>query len=91
MKPRAPQRKMAHGNGSKHSAASKIPNQVKSSARQRLHPGMLSSQDHATAHYGAVIGLKVTGDGMYLLSAGRVCRFVKVEHSFFFLGVCARK
>ncbi|XP_057504158.1 WD repeat-containing protein ATCSA-1-like [Actinidia eriantha] len=70
VKPRAPQRKMAHGNGSRQSAASKIPNQVKSSARQRLHPGLLSSQDRATAHYGAVIGLKVTGDGMYLLSAG---------------------
>ncbi|CAL5418050.1 unnamed protein product [Camellia sinensis] len=70
VKARAPQRKMAHGNGSKQSAVSKISSQVKSSARQRLHPGMLSSQDHATAHYGAVIGLKVTEDGMYLLSAG---------------------
>lgn len=38
--------------------------------KQRLHPGMLSTQDRATAHYGAVIGLKVTEDGMYLLSAG---------------------
>jgi DNA excision repair protein ERCC-8 len=31
---------------------------------------MLSSQDRATAHYGAVTGLKITEDGMYLLSAG---------------------
>ena len=38
--------------------------------KQRLHPGMLSTQDRATAHYGAVTGLKVTEDGMYLLSAG---------------------
>ncbi|GFY96015.1 transducin/WD40 repeat-like superfamily protein [Actinidia rufa] len=29
-----------------------------------------TNKDRATAHYGAVIGLKVTGDGMYLLSAG---------------------
>ncbi|KAH7846776.1 hypothetical protein Vadar_018017 [Vaccinium darrowii] len=69
-KARAPQRKMAPGNGSKQSAISKIPSLVKGSARQRLHPGMLSSQDRTTAHYGAVIGLKATEDGMYLLSAG---------------------
>ncbi|KAE9458784.1 hypothetical protein C3L33_09307, partial [Rhododendron williamsianum] len=69
-KARAPQRKMAHGNGSKQSASSKTPSLLKSSVRQRLHPGMLSSQDRATAHYGAVIGLKATEDGMYLLSAG---------------------
>lgn len=61
---------MAPGNGSKQSAISKIPSLVKGSARQRLHPGMLSSQDRTTAHYGAVIGLKATEDGMYLLSAG---------------------
>uniref|UniRef100_A0A803MYX0 Transducin/WD40 repeat-like superfamily protein n=1 Tax=Chenopodium quinoa TaxID=63459 RepID=A0A803MYX0_CHEQI len=39
-------------------------------SKQRRHPGMMSSQDHATAHYGAVTGLKATEDGMYLLSAG---------------------
>lgn len=44
--------------------------QGKGSVKQRLHPGMLSSQDRATAHYGAVTGLKVTEDGMCLLSAG---------------------
>ncbi|XAR48423.1 hypothetical protein NMG60_11031245 [Bertholletia excelsa] len=70
IKSRAPQRKICHSNGSKQSAISKIPSQVKNSAKQRLHPGMLSSQDRATAHYGAVIGFKVTEDGMYLLSAG---------------------
>jgi DNA excision repair protein ERCC-8 len=43
---------------------------AKGPLRQRLHPGMLSTQDRATAHYGAVTGLKVTEDGMYLLSAG---------------------
>lgn len=52
----------------KQSPVGKIP--VKGSLKQRLHPGMLSSQDRATAHYGAVTGLKVTEDGMYLLSAG---------------------
>lgn len=39
-------------------------------AKQRRHPGMISSQDNATAHYGAVTSLKATEDGMYLLSAG---------------------
>lgn len=67
-KARALQKKPANGNGMKHSPISRIPG--KGTARQRLHPGMLSSQDRATAHYGAVIGLKVTEDGMYLLSAG---------------------
>ena len=37
---------------------------------QRLHPGMSSSQNRATAHYGAVTGLKATGNGMYLISSG---------------------
>lgn len=49
---------------------SAIARQVRGAGKQRLHPGMLSSQDRATAHYGAVNGLKVTNDGMYLLSAG---------------------
>lgn len=46
---------------------------AKGPVRQRLHPGMLSTQDRATAHYGAVTALKVTEDGMYLLSAGLSC------------------
>lgn len=66
-KPRGQQRKLANGNGTKQSLGGKI---AKGSVRQRLHPGMLSIQDHATAHYGAVTGLKLTEDGMYLLSAG---------------------
>ncbi|KAK9270016.1 hypothetical protein L1049_025589 [Liquidambar formosana] len=70
VKPRAPQRKSSHGNGVKQSVVSRIPSQAKGAVRQRLHPGMLSSQDRATAHYGAVTGLKVSEDGMYLLSAG---------------------
>lgn len=69
-KTRAPQKKVANVNGSKQSSSSRILSQVKGSAKQRLHPGLLSSQNRATAHYGAVIGLKVTDDGMYLLSAG---------------------
>ncbi|PON72952.1 Guanine nucleotide-binding protein, beta subunit [Parasponia andersonii] len=67
-KSRAAQRKVANGNSTKQSAIGKI--SAKGPARQRLHPGMLSTQDRATAHYGAVTGLKVTEDGMYLLSAG---------------------
>nr|XP_015611747.1 WD repeat-containing protein ATCSA-1 isoform X1 [Oryza sativa Japonica Group] len=38
--------------------------------QQRLHPGLSSSQNCATAHYGAVTGLRTTTDGMYLLSSG---------------------
>ncbi|KAH9692512.1 WD repeat-containing protein ATCSA-1 [Citrus sinensis] len=68
VKPRAPQKKSANGNGVRQSSVGRIP--AKGSVRQRLHPGMLSSQDRATAHYGAVTGLKVTENGMYLLSAG---------------------
>ncbi|KAH9758275.1 WD repeat-containing protein ATCSA-1 [Citrus sinensis] len=68
VKPRAPQKRSANGNGVRQSSVGRIP--AKGSVRQRLHPGMLSSQDRATAHYGAVTGLKVTEDGMYLLSAG---------------------
>ncbi|XP_059287748.1 WD repeat-containing protein ATCSA-1 isoform X1 [Lycium ferocissimum] len=62
---RPSQKKMGNGVSIKQSAR-----QVRGSGKQRLHPGMLSSQDRATAHYGAVNGLKVTNDGMYLLSAG---------------------
>ncbi|CAO2182277.1 unnamed protein product [Urochloa humidicola] len=38
--------------------------------QQRLHPGLSSSQNRATSHYGAVTGLRTTKDGMYLLSSG---------------------
>nr|GEY51224.1 DNA excision repair protein ERCC-8-like [Tanacetum cinerariifolium] len=69
-KARAPQKKVAPGSGSKHSASSRILKHAKGSAKQRLHPGLLTSQDRATAHYGVVTGLKATEDGMYLLSAG---------------------
>ncbi|KAH8487916.1 hypothetical protein H0E87_023848 [Populus deltoides] len=67
-KPRMPQKKSGGGNGIKHSPLGQVP--AKGYLKQRLHPGMLSSQDRATAHYGAVTGLKITEDGMYLLSAG---------------------
>ncbi|KAL3812318.1 hypothetical protein ACJIZ3_013586 [Penstemon smallii] len=59
-KVRAPHKKL-NGNALK--------SQVKT-AKQRLHPGMISSLDRATGHYGVITGLKVTDDGMYLLSAG---------------------
>ncbi|KAL2895017.1 WD repeat-containing protein ATCSA-1 [Bienertia sinuspersici] len=68
---RAQQKKPSFGNGTKLSALSRMPSQLKGGyAKQRRHPGMMSSQDHATAHYGAVTGLKATEDGMYILSAG---------------------
>lgn len=70
VKSRPPQRKSNNGNSSKHGGLNKHSSQLKGSVKQRLHPGMLSTQDRATAHYGAVFGLKATGDGMYLLSAG---------------------
>ena len=38
--------------------------------QQRLHPGLSSSQNRATSHYGAVTGLQTTKHGMYLLSSG---------------------
>ncbi|XP_060971349.1 WD repeat-containing protein ATCSA-1 isoform X1 [Cannabis sativa] len=68
VKSRAAQKKAANGYSMKLSPINKI--SAKGPLRQRLHPGMLSTQDRATAHYGAVTGLKVTEDGMYLLSAG---------------------
>lgn len=60
--------RLSYGNGTKQASTGKI--LAKTSSKQRLHPGMMSSQDRATAHYGAVTGLRVTEDGMYLLSAG---------------------
>lgn len=63
------QKKTAISNAFKPLAVGRIFNQAKA-AKQRLHPGMLSTHDRATSHYGVVTGLKVTEDGMYLLSAG---------------------
>uniref|UniRef100_A0A1D1YDK5 DNA excision repair protein ERCC-8 n=2 Tax=Anthurium amnicola TaxID=1678845 RepID=A0A1D1YDK5_9ARAE len=66
------QRKIPHGSGAK-----KLPTllkgiRTKGSDFQRLHPGMSSSRNRATAHYGIVTGLRPTKDGMYLLSTGVV-------------------
>lgn len=65
---RGAQKKHANGSGSRQHPIGRVPS--KGPMKQRLHPGMLSTQDRATAHYGAVTGLKATEDGMYLLSAG---------------------
>ncbi|KAG6409236.1 hypothetical protein SASPL_132270 [Salvia splendens] len=65
---RPPQKKSTNGNTVKSQGVTKVPSQMKG-AKQRSHPGMISSHDRATAHYGVVTGLKVTEDGMYLLSA----------------------
>ncbi|KAJ1286298.1 hypothetical protein BS78_03G343000 [Paspalum vaginatum] len=51
-------------------ALHKIQNLTHGQMQQRLHPGLSSSQNRATAHYGAVTGLRTTTDGMYLLSSG---------------------
>ncbi|PKU72690.1 WD repeat-containing protein ATCSA-1 isoform X1 [Dendrobium catenatum] len=50
--------------------SNKHQNLPRGSATQRLHPGMSSSLNRATAHYGAVTGLKSTKDGIYLISSG---------------------
>ncbi|XP_014498711.1 DNA excision repair protein ERCC-8 [Vigna radiata var. radiata] len=65
---RGAQKKHANGSGFRQQPIGRVPS--KGPMKQRLHPGMLSTQDRATAHYGAVTGLKATEDGMYLLSAG---------------------
>ncbi|XP_019415693.1 PREDICTED: DNA excision repair protein ERCC-8-like isoform X1 [Lupinus angustifolius] len=65
---RTAQKKHANGGGCKQLPIGRVPS--KGPMKQRLHPGLLSTQDRATAHYGAVTGLKVTEDGMYLLSTG---------------------
>lgn len=67
-KMRAAQKKLVNGSGSGQLPIGRLSS--KGPMKQKLHPGMLSTQDRATAHYGAVTGLKVTEDGMYLLSAG---------------------
>ncbi|ERN13123.1 hypothetical protein AMTRI_Chr11g150540 [Amborella trichopoda] len=67
-KVKVPQKKAPCGGGAKQSSINK--GWTKGSVLQRQHPGMLSSRNRASAHYGAVTGLKVTEDGMYLLSAG---------------------
>ncbi|KAL8154051.1 hypothetical protein V2J09_011811 [Rumex salicifolius] len=67
---RGKQKKVAVDNGAKKLTARSSASHTKVSVKERLHPGLLSIQDRATAHYGAVTGLKVTEDGMYLLSAG---------------------
>lgn len=59
------------GNGKKQSQMfHKSQTPVRGHTQQRLHPGLSSSKNRATAHYGAVTGLRTTTDGMYLLSAG---------------------
>ncbi|KAF9687494.1 hypothetical protein SADUNF_Sadunf02G0099400 [Salix dunnii] len=65
-KTRLPQKRYVSGNAIKHAPLGQIP--AKRPLKQRLHR-RISSQDRATAHYGAVTGLEITGDGMYLLSA----------------------
>lgn len=66
---RLPQKRITVANGTKQSF-SLYKGQHKGSVIQRLHPGMSSTHNRATAHFGAVTGLKITDDGMYLLSAG---------------------
>ncbi|PUZ53870.1 hypothetical protein GQ55_5G084800 [Panicum hallii var. hallii] len=59
------------GNSKKNSPTMrKGQNLIHGHMQQRLHPGLSSSQNRATSHYGAVTGLRTTKDGMYLLSSG---------------------
>ncbi|KAL6844348.1 hypothetical protein ACP4OV_026021 [Aristida adscensionis] len=58
------------GNAKNSSTLRKSQNPTHGQMQQRLHPGLSSSQNRATAHYGAVTGLRTTTDGMYLLSSG---------------------
>uniref|UniRef100_A0A0D6R8M7 Anaphase-promoting complex subunit 4 WD40 domain-containing protein n=1 Tax=Araucaria cunninghamii TaxID=56994 RepID=A0A0D6R8M7_ARACU len=68
-KTRAPQRKGSFGNGMESSiqlgkGKAKVP------LTQKQHRGMLSTQNRAAGHYGAVTGLQMTNDGLHLFSAG---------------------
>ena len=59
------------GNSKKNSPTMrKGQNLIHGHLQQRLHPGLSSSQNRATSHYGAVTGLQTTKHGMYLLSSG---------------------
>jgi len=59
------------GNSKKNSSTMRRgQNLIRGHMQQRLHPGLSSSQNRATSHYGAVTGLRTTKDGMYLLSSG---------------------
>ncbi|XP_078433779.1 WD repeat-containing protein ATCSA-1-like [Wolffia australiana] len=59
-----------------HLGTKKLPNYQKGrtfkgmGTTQRLHPGLTSSRNKSTAHYGAVTALRATKDGMHLLSTG---------------------
>lgn len=44
---------------------------TKESEAQRQHPGLLLTNDRASAHYGEVTALHASDDGLYLFSAGR--------------------
>lgn len=68
-KVRPPQKKGSVGNGTK-SSMLLGKGVARGSGTQRQHPGMLSAQNRATAHYGAVTGLQMTNDGFHLFSAG---------------------
>ncbi|XP_039850056.1 WD repeat-containing protein ATCSA-1-like isoform X3 [Panicum virgatum] len=58
------------GNSKNSSTMRRGQNLIHGHMQQRLHPGLSSSQNRATSHYGAVTGLRTTKDGMYLLSSG---------------------
>lgn len=60
----------SHSKSTKFCIDAKLKKSSRSSVVQRAHPGLLSINNRATAHYGAVTGLKATRDGMYLLSSG---------------------
>ncbi|XP_042405938.1 WD repeat-containing protein ATCSA-1 isoform X3 [Zingiber officinale] len=64
-------KKATLGNGKKQSqAVCKLQNLTTSHTMHKSHPGTASSYSRATAHFGAVTGLRATRDGLYLLSSG---------------------
>ncbi|CAA6660702.1 unnamed protein product [Spirodela intermedia] len=63
-------RKVPHYSNTRKLSTSQRGKLIKGFDTQRLHPGMSSSRNRSTAHYGAVTGLRATKDGMYLLSTG---------------------
>ena len=72
-----------NGSGSKELPIGKI--STRGPMKKRVHPWKLSTQNHASAHYSAVIGLKVYEDDMYLLSAGSFLfantRIIRIIHT----------
>lgn len=69
-RPEKAPKKGSHDGRAVKASTSSTKNVVKHTSVQRQHPGMASSDNRATAHYGSVTSLTPTTDGFFLLSAG---------------------